>query len=121
MDYGKKKPIEIRTEESFRSVVGPIADNNQCQESANQLRVDVGSKIVAGTLIGNIDGVNQNRIITIEGRLPKLRMVTPGIRQTPNTTKPTPNSLQHSIRALHFDPLAGFVLPELPKTMHTNP
>ena len=64
------KTIEMRTEDSFRSAVSPVADKNKGRETTDQSRVDVG------TLIGNIYGVNQNLMITIEGRLTKLLPVT---------------------------------------------
>ena len=42
---GQMKTIEIRTEESFRSAVGPVADKNKVRETTDQPRVDLGTLI----------------------------------------------------------------------------
>ncbi len=36
-----------------------MVEKNQNQASANQIRIDVGSRTVFSKLIGNIDGVKQ--------------------------------------------------------------
>ena len=37
---------KVENEESIRSVVGPIAVNNQYQDSADQSEIDGGSRVV---------------------------------------------------------------------------
>jgi len=62
---------KVENLESIRSKVGSMADNNRGQESAKQVRFYVGSRVVACTLVGNGDGVNQKSKVSTGMRLSK--------------------------------------------------
>jgi hypothetical protein len=79
------RPGKINRNQGWRidqSVVSPMADSNQVQESAKQVGVDCESRIVSITLVGNDNEVNQNRTISCERGLSQIQVAYPVVLGT---------------------------------------